>query len=681
MPRLIFLIDDGAELAAHAVRDLEFGHRQHQFRRRLQRDGATTARVKNPGELELLLFQALGNLAPCAPTEESGSSARLDTVTRLTYLATLRRQYDALELVNRVPDWRDLGSPLSRPRSLAEVFVPQYVHGEENAIDERTVLEVIADPARQLLALSGGPGSGKTSLLRYVALWLSGGVATEEETHEKPLAWLSGSLPFLIDLPSYADPGWRSTQQGGGDLLGFVDHLNAVGQPALPRADLQTYLQGGGSAIMMFDRLHAIRDPTDRAKILCQIGGLTSQYPNLRVVVATRTTEDHGEFTRAGFAVYTLLDFDRDQIESVVNRWYGGPSRRGSQQLSDRRRATLLEAIDCSDSMRCLAGNPTLLTALLLVSGREELPMERHRLYSQVVDFMASHWDVNLAVGKSGVVSDRLRVEDKRELLGRVARRVRERAGSGPEDTLSCDDLVTEFIDYLRERHQQTPAEARMLAVAMLEQFPDQHFVLSEFATDAFGFTNSTLLDHCFADEIIHRFTATHELSEADLISAAFGSHVLDRARQESLLLVASQLHETFLARVVDHVLDLASARHDCNHHEQEARLLVFALSCTAEARCLPPLTAQGARLLRALTSHFDEVREGGADCPRSEMAAVATQLRAAVGAVRGIRGRFPGREIYLDWCWRTLFSGPASPDPPHRLLDARPRACRPPGG
>ncbi len=68
MPRLIFLLDETAELPlpAEHLLDIEYGARQADFRRRLQDAGLTVAKVRSPMELELRLYQALMELPGAA---------------------------------------------------------------------------------------------------------------------------------------------------------------------------------------------------------------------------------------------------------------------------------------------------------------------------------------------------------------------------------------------------------------------------------------------------------------------------------------------------------------------------------------------------------------------------------------------------------------------------------------
>jgi hypothetical protein len=80
LPRLIFLLDETAELpipANHLI-DLEHGTPQLDFRRRLEGAGLTVTRVSTPGQLELRLYQSLVELT--AISSEQAEPARTGDV-------------------------------------------------------------------------------------------------------------------------------------------------------------------------------------------------------------------------------------------------------------------------------------------------------------------------------------------------------------------------------------------------------------------------------------------------------------------------------------------------------------------------------------------------------------------------------------------------------------------------
>ena len=68
LPRLVFLLDEDAVLPLPQIclSDPVYGERQRAFRARVTQAGITVQRVGSPGDLELLLFQALKDLRSAA---------------------------------------------------------------------------------------------------------------------------------------------------------------------------------------------------------------------------------------------------------------------------------------------------------------------------------------------------------------------------------------------------------------------------------------------------------------------------------------------------------------------------------------------------------------------------------------------------------------------------------------
>jgi transcriptional regulator with GAF, ATPase, and Fis domain len=85
--RLIFMLDESADLPPGAVRDLEHGLRQEQFRRRLLEAGLTIAMVNGPEELEIRLLQALTE-----PQQDRRSSRGGPLSIELKQMAEARRR-------------------------------------------------------------------------------------------------------------------------------------------------------------------------------------------------------------------------------------------------------------------------------------------------------------------------------------------------------------------------------------------------------------------------------------------------------------------------------------------------------------------------------------------------------------------------------------------------------------
>jgi hypothetical protein len=110
--RLIFMLDESADLPPGAVRDLEHGLRQEQFRRRLLEAGLTVAMVNGPEELEIRLLQALTERQPGSRHAAAEEAAR----TASSQLGHLAQAIEAAEEIGSAEQLRDV---VERARLLA----------------------------------------------------------------------------------------------------------------------------------------------------------------------------------------------------------------------------------------------------------------------------------------------------------------------------------------------------------------------------------------------------------------------------------------------------------------------------------------------------------------------------------------------------------------------------------
>ena len=639
LPRLVFLLGEDTEGPPAMIRDREYGARQEAFRARLYESGVVTATVNSPGELETALVHALAVLTPVpdpslsSPTEEtSGSPRALDAGLRAEYLAAIVARYRLLDLNAMTPEAQDEHLPVL----LAQVFVPQMVRAKPAAMElprelwqrllasgdldpddlppgidremlaearrahveqpARPVLEMLAEPKQQRIALIGDPGAGKSSLLRYLALALAA------DTLPTELAGWAGRLPVVVELRAYADRGWRCGRWADGTLLDFLDcrHVHGDG-PGLPREILDGYLRGDGRAVVMFDGLDELFDPNQREEIARAIAGFTARYPQITVIVTSRRVGyRRAVLDNAGFALHALQDLDSEQIARFVRTWYS-IAPRSDDAVAGARTARLLAALDRSPSAADLAANPLLLTILAVIGQRRELPRERHRAYEHAVEILARHWDLNRAVRDAQLDLEYIDETDKRELLRRIARRMQNGRGGIAGNYIHRDELLTEFREYFAEVYEKPPDQTKTIALVMIEQFRRRNFILSRLGTGQYGFVHRAFLEYCCADEIVYRVERS-ELSIEGLVADVFGRHALDPAWQEVLLLTAGMITPEVLGQVLDHLLDLDESPPETPDNPTTNREhWLVALRCLAETRSGTDLGPQARRIIHTL--------------------------------------------------------------------------------
>ncbi|MCD5352980.1 NACHT domain-containing protein [Kineosporia mesophila] len=124
--------------------------------------------------------------------------------------------------------------------------------------------------------------------------------------------------------------------------------------------------------------------------------------------------------------------------------------------------------------------------------GPAELPRER---WAEAVLTLAGQWPVG-----------ELTRQDKVELLGGLARHLREELGGNHIDDTALDEYVGAF---LRERLGLTAD----VATGMLQHLGDGDVILTGFGAGVYGFTHPELLDHLAAEEF------RKQLSDDDLVA------------------------------------------------------------------------------------------------------------------------------------------------------------------
>ncbi|MGY1498655.1 NACHT domain-containing protein [Streptomyces sp. QTS52] len=350
----------------------------------------------DPEPLLRLRAGALASAVPAADvaTAEPGVEGEFDG----WYRQYVERRYGQLSVI---------GLDLSRPERARWPLDAAYLslefatsaHGLGSAVGRGVMgagpeggVEVRAERAEQALAgrrrilVRGLAGSGKTSLLRWLA------VATARRGLPPELAHLEGRLPFVLPL---------RTLVRRGELPAPHEYLAATGCPregAQPPGWADRALVDG-RGLLLVDGLDEVPQAR-RAQTRLWLRDLLAAYPQAACLVTTRPSAvPEGWLADSDFTELTVRPMSGRDVAVFVDRWHAAAGADTATAQERVNLAALAEALkDTVRSQRDLARLCTtpLLCALVCALHRDRrghLPHGRMELYEAALSMLLHRRD------------------------------------------------------------------------------------------------------------------------------------------------------------------------------------------------------------------------------------------------------------------------------------------------
>lgn len=256
----------------------------------------------------------------------------------------------------------------NRPLDMQRVYISLKAE-DLNSSTQIDAYEAISKYQR--LVVIGSPGSGKSMLLRHIALTYGAG----------RLILPKRPIPVLIELHRLGNPGLTQETL----IQEFVD---AFGRDNFPRAErfIRQSLQQG-SLMLLFDGLDEVNSEA-RPKVVQEIKDLLDTYEDCRAIITCRTAVYRDDFVNVANQTLKVAEFNDQQIRCFLRAW--------EQEIpKDKSIEQLLQTLRDRPRIVELAKNPLLLTIIahLYCDPSFVLPSSRAEFYQESTTILLEQWD------------------------------------------------------------------------------------------------------------------------------------------------------------------------------------------------------------------------------------------------------------------------------------------------
>jgi hypothetical protein len=281
------------------------------------------------------------------------------------------------------------------------------------ALQNLTPVEVLATLPQPQMALLGDPGSGKSTVTRRVAGIFAGlrleEVAQEWTEDEREYAntllrtfgrWL---LPVRVVLNRWAQHA-GACEGCAADLLDECWRIwQSVARPEGAQAKdrfLQKFTGVRPNVIVLLDGLDEVTDETQRSTLLKAVHHFVDTYPHTPLLVTCRARPYEALRSRGEALPLRAVTLDRlaeVDIDRFVERWHAELTAAGlwDRGLAETKRRKFEAELTSRQrpELADMAGTPLLLTMMLKVNYKDELPESRAELYEKFVEQLLFEWE------------------------------------------------------------------------------------------------------------------------------------------------------------------------------------------------------------------------------------------------------------------------------------------------
>ncbi|MEN8444866.1 MAG: NACHT domain-containing protein [Cyanobacteria bacterium J06555_13] len=244
------------------------------------------------------------------------------------------------------------------------------------------------DPAFRRLAILGVPGSGKTTLMRYLT------IAYASRKQRKLIdSKVPTYIPVLMYLKDVREDIINNPELPLVALINTWVHRLQKTDPLTPPSGWFSGKLKQNRCLILLDGLDEIADATERQAVSRWVDAQMKEYPDAPFILTSRPLGYQQAKLQQPVTVLEVQPFTLKQVQQFIHSWYveteirsqGNTDDLGVRDEANRQADDLIKRIRDSAPLVAMAVNPLLLTMIATVHRRgNALPGKRVELYKEI---------------------------------------------------------------------------------------------------------------------------------------------------------------------------------------------------------------------------------------------------------------------------------------------------------
>jgi predicted NACHT family NTPase len=459
---------------------------------------------------------------------------------------------------------------LERPEQLTERQAQLWLEQRDRHSQERgrsmSAHEMLRATTRQRVVLLGDPGTGKTTLMRYLAVMAAGDKGAEIGLPEGV-----ERLPILVYMRDWAKHPERS-------LLDQVrDFAENTLQVDLPSGFLEHWTEG--QALLLLDGLDEVAEDATRAALVEKINCFLAAHEHNWAVITSRPWGYRRDYFRTDtYPHFELELFNEAQIQEFIEHWY--ENRCDNAVEAQNLVRDLQDALKSKDRLQNLVKNPLLLTMVALIHRYQDtLPKRRYKLYDRAVDTLLKSWDRKGKGETYGEFKHLDRDDDLRRVMSKLAYWIHTQYETQTTESgtiIEEADLLNQLSQIIRQEYPQVkPHQAEEEAERFVAFIRDRVGLLNEYGRGRYAFVHKTFQEYLTAEAILNQ--AKYD-DDPEIILQTLRDYLHSPHWREVLLLLVGQRQGKGAANAIEEIL-----RQDSPYEQWLHRDLLFVGRCLTE--------------------------------------------------------------------------------------------------